>query len=152
MAINFWYIFLAQILLIQASIPNWDVDNLSVDLFSSSSSDSTYPYVLYYSDSDFVLTKKITKNADGTLSSTNEISKGTRTRTVKFEGIESFYYNQLDCYELICPKGSFHPYCFYTGQYIIPSGFQGSSWELSCYRHDTGYFLIFYAHNGNKTL
>ena len=68
MVINFLYIFLSQILLIHASIPNWDVDNLSVDLFSSSSTKSTYSYCLY-NENGYNLTKKITKNADGTLTS-----------------------------------------------------------------------------------
>jgi len=151
MAINFCYIFLAQILLIHASIPNWDVDNLSVDLFSSSSTKSTYSYCLY-NENGYNLTKKITKNADGTLSSTNELTYNSRVRAVEFEGIGSYHYDQLGCYELVCPKGSFHPYCFYTGEYIKPSGFEGSSWELSCFSHGTGYFLVFYLHNGGNSL
>ena len=73
MEINFWFIFLAQIILTYASIPNWDVDNLSVGLFSSSSSGSTYPYDLYNANG-YVLTKIITKNSDGKLSSSNQLT------------------------------------------------------------------------------
>ena len=60
------FLFLSQILFIHSSIPNWDIDNLSVELFSSSSSDSSYPYGLY-NNGGYVLNKIITKNADGTL-------------------------------------------------------------------------------------
>ena len=151
MKVDFWLLFLTQVILIHAAIPNWNVDNLSKGLFSSSSADSTYSYGLY-NDKGITLTKKITKNPDGKLSSINQISYNSQTRTVEFEGIESSYFNQLNSNPLICPKGSFHPYDFDKNEYIIPSGFSGTNWELSCYRHDTGYFLVFYAHNGDNSL
>ena len=151
---NFLYIlFLNQIFFIYSPIPNWDINGISVNLFSSSSSQSTFSYVLY-NNYGLILTKKITKNADGTLSSQNYLTNNSVTKAVPFEGIESFNNAQLGCYELVCPKGSFHPFCFDSNSYIIPSGYvsYGGNWELSCYKHDTGYFLVFYAHNGNNTL
>ena len=138
---NFWFIVLAQIILTHASIPNWDVDNLSVGLFSSSSSGSTYPYDLYNANG-YVLTKIITKNSYGTLSSSNQLTYNSQTKTVGFEGIESVYTNQLGCNQLVCPKGSFHPYCFSNGSYVKSDSFQGSSWELSCYYHNTDISLF----------
>ena len=120
-------------------------------MFSSSSSSSTYSYVLY-NENGFNLTKIITKNSDGTLSSINQLTYNSQTRTVEFEGIESSYFNQLNSNPLICPKGSFHPYDFYNNNYIKPSGFSGTNWELSCWKHERGYFLIFYAHNGEHSL
>ena len=148
-----YILFLNQILFIHSPIPNWDINGISVNLFSSSSSDTTYNHSLY-NDAVYALTKTITKNADGTLSSQNHLTHNSRTRTVSFDGIKSYYYNQLGCYELVCPKGSFHPYCFYSGTYIKPFRFvvYGGNWELSCYRHDTGYFLVFYIHNEDYAL
>ena len=151
MNVNFWLLFLSQIILIHASIPNWNVVNLSKSLFSSSSSSSTYSYNLY-NENGFNLTKIITKNSDGTLSSINQLTYNSQIRTVEFEGIESYYFDQLGSNPLICPKGSFHPYDFYNNNYIKPSDFYGTNWELSCYKHDTGYFLVFYAHNGEHSL
>ena len=118
---NFLYIlFLNQIFFIYSPIPNWDINGISVNLFSSSSSQSTFSYVLY-NNYGLILTKKITKNADGTLSSQNYLTNNSVTKAVPFEGIEKFYSAQLGCNELVCPKGSFHPFCFDSNSYIIRS-------------------------------
>ena len=143
-------LFLNQFFLIFSSIPSWDLNSLSVDLFSSSSSQTEYSYDLY-NKGGFVLTKKITKNADGTLSSQNYLTYNSVTKAVAFEGIESTYTWQLSSEILVCPKGNFHPYEFYYDYYIKPFTYEGN-WELSCYKHDTGYFIAFYAHNGNNAL
>ena len=58
----------------------------------------------------------------------------------------------MSLYYLVCFKGSFNPYCFSNGNYIKSNSFQGTSWELSCYYHNTGYFLVFYGHNGDHSL
>ena len=92
-----YILFLNQILFIHSPIPNWDINGISVNLFSSSSSDTTYNHSLY-NDAVYALTKTITKNADGTLSSQNHLTYNSRTRTVSFDGIKSYYYNQLGCY------------------------------------------------------
>ena len=40
-----------------------------------------------------------------------------------------------------------------TNEYIIPPNFvEEGDWDLSCYKHDTGYFLIFYTNNGDYSL
>ena len=140
-------LFLNHFLFIHSAIPTWDINSISVDLFSSSSSQTTYSYDLY-NQNGYVLTKKITKNEDGTLSSKNYLTYNSVTKEVAFEGIESIYYNQLLSEVLICPKGSFHPYEFYYDYYVKPFDDEGN-WELSCYLHNTGYFLVVYAHNGN---
>ena len=145
-----YLLFLGQILFINCAIPNWNIDALSVELFSPSSSQTTYLYDLY-KKSGFVLTKNITRKSDGTLTSRNQLTYNSVTKIVAFEGIESVYFNQLQSEVLICPKGSFHPYEFYNDYYIKPFDYEGN-WELSCHKHDTGYFLVFYAHNGNKAL
>ena len=143
-------LFLNQILFIYSPIPNWDIDGISINLFSSSSSETNYSYDLY-NKGGYVLTKTITKNADGTLSSQNYLAHNSIIREVSFEGIESYHYNQLGSSELVCPKGSFHPYDFDAGNYIKPFDAEGN-WELSCYKHNTGYFLVFYVHNGNNNI
>ena len=144
-----YILFLNQVFFILSFIPNWDINGISVELFSSSSLQTTYNYELY-NQNGFVLTKKITKNEDGALSSKNYLTYNSVTKEVSFECIESTFNNQLASEVLICPKGSFHPYEFYYDYYIKPFDSEGN-WELSCYKHDTGYFLVVYAHNGNTT-
>ena len=146
----FSFLILWQILIIHCSIPNWDIDSLSIELFSSSSTDASYEYILY-NQNGYVLKKVITKNSEGKITSKNYLTYNSVTKEVAFEDIESIYYNQLSSEVLICPKGSFHPYEFYYNYYIKPFDSEGN-WELSCYKHDTGYFLVFYAHNGNNAL
>ena len=143
-------LFLTQIFYINSALPNWDIDGVPVELFSSSSSQTTYKYHLYNQDG-FLLTKIITKNADGTLTSKNELTYNSVTKEVAFEGIESVHFNQLASVVLICPKGSFHPYEFYYDYYVKPFDYEGN-WELSCIEHGTGYFLVFYVHNGGNAL
>ena len=57
----------------------------------------------------------------------------------------------MGCNILICPKGKYHPYVFQNDKYIIPFNFEEKGdWDLRCYDHYTGYFLIFYLMNDDK--
>ena len=147
---NYLFLLMNQIILIFSSIPTWDINGIAIELYPSTSTFSSNYYPLYDKDG-YVLNKKVTKNSDGTLSAINELTYNSKTQIVEFNDIESKYENQLGCTHLICPKGNFHPYDFDNGVYIKSFNEEGN-WELSCYRHNTGYFLIFYAHNGNKAL
>ena len=91
-------LFFCEISFIFSSVPNWDLESLSVDLFSSSSSDTQYEYILYESYG-YVL-KKIVTRQDGKIKSVNKLTftedSETYTQEVAFENIESTYYQQLD--------------------------------------------------------
>ena len=56
-----YLLIIYQIFLVNSTIPNWNLDNLSVNLFSSSSSENKYEYNLYVADG-YVLKKIITKD------------------------------------------------------------------------------------------
>lgn len=151
MKIFFITLFFCGLLFIFSSVPNWDLEYVSVDLFSSSS-DTQYEYKLY-ENSGYVLKKIITKE-DGKIKSVNKLifteNSETYTQEVAFENIESTYYEQLGARRLVYPRGKFHPYNLVSNSYIIPSGFvDEGNWDLSCYRHETGYFIIFYTNNGD---
>ena len=148
----FIIIFFYKILFIISSIPNWDIESLSVDLFSSSSSDTQYEYTLY-NHYNYVLKKVITKE-NGKIKSINRLTFSENSEyyshEVKFENIESDYYDKLGTTRLVCPRGKFHPFNVVTGSYIVPKDFVDSgNWDLSCYDHKTGYFIIFYTNNGD---
>ena len=136
-------------------IPNWDLESQSINLFSSSSTDNQYEYVLY-DKYGYVLKKIITKE-NGKINSINHLtfSEGgySITQTVQFENIESTYYNQLGANRLVCPRGKFHPYDVESDSYIVPPSFdEEDDWDLSCYKHDTGYFIIFYINYGHYSI
>ena len=136
-------------------IPNWDLESQSKILFSSSSTDNQYEYVLY-DKYGYVLKKIITKE-NGKINSINQLtfSEGgySITQTVQFENIESIYYAQLGANRLVCPRGKFHPYDVESDSYIVPPSFdEEDDWDLSCYKHDTGYFIIFYSNYGHYSI
>ena len=70
---------------------------------------------------------------------------------VDFDKIESFYFFDNDY--IVCPRGKYHPHYFYDGTYstLNLSSFKSNGdWELKCYYHSTGYFLVFYLMNGKS--
>ena len=145
---SFLFLLLLKILHINSSIPNWDMESVSMNLFSTDSTRDEYKYDLYNSDG-FLLQKIITKDGDKIKYKNYLTYNGGDGREVDFERFESKYWNQLGVGIVICPKGSFHPYDFYDKKYI--KSFEGEgNWDLSCYSHETGYFIMFYAHNGGN--
>ena len=145
----YFFLFI-KIILIYSSIPNWNLESVSVNLYSANSEKDEYPYVLYNNDK-YLLKKIITKYGDKMKSRNYLTYDGNYGRDVDFERFESKYWNQLEAGKLICPKGSFHPYDFDNNKYIKPFTTEGI-WELSCYEHKTGYFIMFYAHNGENSV
>ena len=136
-------LFIYNLILIKTSLPTWNFESSSVDLFTAT---NEYKYVLY-NNYGYTLEKVITKN-DNKITSKNICTfteNGyTVSQEVAFENIEGTYWQQLGANRLVCPRGKFHPYNLETNQYIIPPGFvDAGDWDLSCYEHKTGYFLIF---------
>ena len=90
-------IFIYSLFLINSSLPNWNIDSIGIDLFSSSSSINSYEYTLY-SNNGYTLKKKLTKNGDK-ITNKNYLTFSeydyTVTQEVEFENIESTYYQQL---------------------------------------------------------
>ena len=149
---SFMILFICNLILINTSLPTWNFESSSVDLFTNS---NQYEYMLY-NKSPYSLKKVLTKT-DNKITSKNICTYSefgtTISKEVEFENIESFYYQQLGTDRLVCPRGKFHPYNLVTGNYIIPPGFvEQGDWDLSCYEHKTGYFLIFYQNNGDYSL
>ena len=144
------FLILNQIYFVLSPIPNWDISAQSINLLSSTSS---YDYLLYSSSSygiNVTLTKTITKTND-VVTSKNYLTVDGTTIPVDFEGIDSQYTNKLGKEKVICPKGKFHPYDFKNRSFITPPGFQDKGgWDLRCYDHFSGYFLIFYLLNDGK--
>ena len=90
--------------------------------------------------------KKIERNGN-IINHTNYLDiDGQSEIEVDFENIESYSRNLI-----ICPKGKYHPFNYHTKTYITPSNFEDKgNWDLKCYSHDTGYFLVFYLNNDNN--
>ena len=145
------FIFFLQILYVISPIPNWDISAQSINLLTSTS----YDYPLYSKNENGVnvfLKKTITKTDSG-ITTQNYITIGSTTQSVEFEDIDSQYTSKLGCDILICPRGKFHPYNFKSNTYITPPNFEDKGgWDLRCYNHNTGYFLVLYLSNKGKNL
>ena len=127
-----------------SSIPSWKFSNLAIDLMPGDSTSCNYPIS---SDNSIYFEKKISKSTNA-ITSTNVLTFGGKTRNVLFESIESYYQNQLNCQYIVCPNGKFHPKIFENDIDIKPDAFtEYGDWNLRCYRHDTGFFIMFYANN-----
>ena len=54
---------------------------------------------------------------------------------------------------LVCPKRRYHPYDYTNNNYKIPSGntfSNGDDFEIQCYKHSVGYFIVAYLAKGAK--
>ena len=139
--------FLTLIHIAYCLIPVWNFNNQSINLLSSG---STYNYTIYESTCEGTtvkLIKEINKINNNIIDKNYLTVNNVDTQEVEFEDIDSFYVDKIGCALLICPKGKFHPYNFYNHSYISPREFdenENENWELKCYNHSSGFFLIFY--------
>ena len=95
--------------------------------------------------------KEITRS-NNVISTKNYLTVNGNTKIVDFDQIDSQYQGSIICNILICPRGKFHPYNFEEGNYVeIPGFTENGDWDLRCYNHKSGYFLIFYLlHEGSN--
>ena len=144
--------FLIQIFFVISPIPTWDFNSQAVNLITSE--DDAYYYDIYQKTEDsttVTLWKKIVRENGMISYNKTYVSVGTQSNEVTFEDIDSHYANQLGCSVVVCPRGKFHPYNFYGGTYITPDdSFEDQNgWDLRCFNHKSGHFLIFYTNNEN---
>ena len=139
-------------------IPIWNLKNSSIDLLKDKTS---YEYVITNRsmyDLQAKLTKKITKEEDGTITHENtlniyEKNQAAKTKKVSFENIESFYKLDNGGRRLLCPKGKFHPINLndaYMNEITNNDFSQSNNWDLKCYNHNGGIFFAFYLNNGDN--
>ena len=100
------------------------------------------------------LRKYLVKNGDK-IEQKNYLSLNNQNEfEVSFDDIESVY--TVVGKKVICPKGKYHPYEITSDTQIseiIPDNSidtQGKNWDLRCYYHGAGFFLVFYLMNGGK--
>ena len=148
--------FLIQFLYVFSPIPNWEITSQSNVLAVPADS---LPYTLYYQEKDGLKVElQIVIQQSGSniiykykLIVQNSAGNELGNKEVGFSDIESFYTNKLGKDILICPRGKFHPYDFYGGVHIQPSGFEDKGgWDLRCYYQGTGHFYMFYLLNNGK--
>ena len=152
----FFITFLNLFFFINSVVQDWVVEDSSIDLFASSNTVTVSEYEKDKGNMYVKLTKEIKKYSNGAITYTQNliVSKGYNDNVyigpVNFDKIESFYKYGDDY--IVCPKGKHQPHYFYNNQYstLSLSDFRDNGdWELKCYHHGTGYFLVFYLMNGD---
>ena len=136
-------------------IQEWNLENSAIDLLASSDSFSVIVKEETKNNMHLKLYKYILKE-NGNITYGKHLSIIDNGNTifydnVDFEDIESFYHFDTDY--IVCPKGKYHPTYFSDNQYseLRLNGFvENGDWELKCYFHGTGYFLVFYLNNGES--
>ena len=145
---------------ILSTIPNWNLSSSGFDLLSSSTSHSYYNFDKREWDVLTKLKKKVSKSGGRIYQSFTIYryfdSGSTKSYSSDYENIESFADNRV-----ICPKGKYHPLSYHNS-YIFPYYYlnihkptnfiENGNWELECFRHVTGYFLVFYLMNDDNSL
>ena len=141
----FIFFLFYEIILIQAPIPNWDLNGQSIQIPSDNK--------ITYENSDYGINVKLERKIqieNGVVIVKNYLTVNSYEREVPFEDIDSHYSNVFGFVNevLICPKGKFHPYKFNANEYFKPEEFKEiENWDLKCYNHFTGHLLILYLPN-----
>ena len=156
----YFILFLNCIIITNQIVHKWNLENSSVNLFSSVNSTTITEFEKTKNDLYVKLEKVITKLNNSIIY--NKLLTVTYEDTevfygnVDFEGIESIH--RLENKNIICPKGKYHPFYFYDNTFSS-YGFEYSNtfqekgdWELKCYNYNDDYFLVFYLMNGNCQL
>ena len=144
------FILVYWIKYISTILPLWNLEESAEDLLRSS---NTHTYQIsdrFMYELHLELKKIITRNGDK-ITHINTLKLGSNTYTVNFENVESFYqkYDTVDLY-ILCPRGSFHPVKLFDMTNItFDNWIKDDIWDLKCYYHKSGYFLIYYLMNGN---
>ena len=129
-------------------IPNWNIEKTSINLLGSS---NTKSYDITYRDMyglKLRLEKTINKLDNGTIIHFNSLySNATNeVKNVSFENIESFYL--LDNNQILCPIGKYDPINLTKIQEITNNNKEkNDDFEIKCYRHNEGFFFVFYFRN-----
>ena len=149
------FIFINLILCTFSILPIWNLKNSSIDLLGSS---SAYEYTIANRrmyEISMTLKKKITKNSENISHKNYLTMTGEKTladHEVAYENVESFYGKSTASNILIlCPMGYFNPINLNTMSEITFDKWNNTDyWDLKCYYHSTGTFLMFYFMNGKN--
>jgi len=154
---TFFIIFLNLIFSIFSILPTWDLKKSSIDLLGTEPN-TNKEYIIanrVMYELTLTLKKNITRN-NGKISHQNYLNISGKTLInnleVSYENVESFYGESQSSSPqiyILCPRGNFNPINLTNLENISFNNWINSeNWDLKCYYHSTGFFLIFYFMNG----
>ena len=141
----FIFLFIILINIIYSVVPIWNFNNIAVDLLYSETQ-----HEFTTNGENCYIQKIINKNNDNSISYKKYLNyNGNNKGEVNYESVSYYYENQnaLGVSNLVCPRGKSHPYDL-DGSINKTNNFEErSDWDLKCFNHKKGYFLIFYLSN-----
>ena len=142
------FLFINLLNSIISIVPIWNFYDSAIDLLSNN--DKTHEFFTY--GENCKIKKIIKKDTDGSIKYDkylyyNENQQGN----VNYENGSYFDSNVFSSDKLICPRGKFHPHNLLSGVDIKNDEFiENGDWDLKCFNHQNGCFLIFYLNNKNS--
>ena len=145
------FLFLNLLKLYFSVVPIWKFENSAIDLLSSS---PTLTHTYTTNGFNCQIEKTITKNTDNSISYKKYLKYNgyKNPREIPFEDATYFASNFFSYNNIFCPRGKFHPYKIDYNQNITNSNFEEKGdWDLKCFNHNTGFFIVFYLNNKKKS-
>lgn len=157
------FIIFSLILLVGTVLPIWDLKESAIDLLDNT--EHTHEYIIHES-SMYSLKVSLKKNIsinDGNIIhnnyatiyeyvSENNPQVSISERNVEYENIESFY--KLTDLRVLCPQKNFNVINLNDNLNEIQfnNWTNENNWDLKCYYHRMGYFLVYYLMNGKNQI
>ena len=132
-------------------LPIWNLNSSSIDLLKDR---TEWIYTITNRNMyglTAILEKNITKTDENIKHENTLYINGNSKGRVEFENIESLY--NIDNNNILCPTGKFNPINLDTMSQIGNNNLDtNNNWNLKCYYHGSGNFLVFYLNNGEKQI
>ena len=154
----FMIIFLNSLFFSFSIVQEWNFENSSKDLLSTSDSNSIEVLNKKNKANLYVKLYKYLAKENGAVVYRKYLDVYYNDQLVykgevNFDKIESFH--RFDNDNIICPDGKYNPTYFYkgnseNGEYSslnpsdLPDFNDNEDWELKCDTHEQGYFIVFY--------
>ena len=142
---EFIFIFINLINIIHSVVPIWNFNNIAVDLLYS---ETHHEFTTYGENCN--IHKIINKNSDNSISYKKYLYyNGNNKGEVNYESVSYYFENKnaLGVSNLVCPRGKSHPYDLDESVNKTNNFEERADWDLKCFNHNSGYFLIFYLAN-----
>ena len=140
------FLFMNLLNLFISIVPTWNFQNSAVELLSSDKNSHEF-----LTDGNNCKIKKIiTKNNENGEITYEKylIQNGIDKGKVDYENADYYSNTILDSSNLICPRGKFYPYYYGSNDYLKYTSFtENGDWNLKCFNHNNGCFLMFYLNN-----
>ena len=150
----FDFVFLQLIFCIFSVIPNWKLSQSSINLLNSNNG-YKHQYTIV-ENSMYNLKAKLERTIQKSgenITYTNKLTlDDVEKGNAQFEDIESQYND--NSISLLCPRGAYNPMKISDLQQLNfgTNWINSDEWNLKCYYHRAGHFLVFYLMNGKNAV